>query len=329
MPSTFSAIFPPAPTFTESSVPDLSSKVHIVTGAASGVGYETARILYQKGGVVYIAARSNARCNEAIERIKAQTSGIKTTGRLEALVLDLTDLASVKTAAQEFLEKESRLDLLIHNAGVMTPPKGSKTKDGYDLEMATNCLGPYLFTVLLEPILRRTALSVTPRKFGSVRIVWVVSLLQLGSPKNGMDFDATGTPIIRGNAMENYMQTKVGGAWLANEFAERLGGDGIISVSVHPGLMRTELQRNFPWIGRAIMKVIFKPPVYGAYSELYSSFSPDLTEKHNGGYIMAWGRIAAVPAEVSKGIKSVAEGGSGRAKKFVEYLDREIASYLK
>jgi len=143
-----------------------------------------------------------------------------------------------------------------------------------------------------------------------------------------MAFDAQGVPVVQAKAMENYMQSKAGGTWLAAEFAKRLGDQGILSVSVHPGLMRTELQRNMPALGRLMMSLVFKPPVYGAYSELYAGFSHDLKPEHNGGHTMAWGRIADLPDDIVKGMKSKSEGGTGAAQKFIEYCDREIKKFL-
>jgi NAD(P)-dependent dehydrogenase (short-subunit alcohol dehydrogenase family) len=98
---------------------------------------------------------------------------------------------------------------------------------GHDLEMGTNCLAPYLLTILLEPVLIRTAASAPSL---SIRVVFVVSLIQLGSPAGGMSFDGQGIPKILPKPMENYMQSKVGGTWLAAEFAKRLGSQGILSV---------------------------------------------------------------------------------------------------
>jgi retinol dehydrogenase-12 len=128
MPSTFSALFPPAPTFTDKDLQYLSGKVYIVTGAASGVGFELAKILYVAGGTVHIAARSRSRCEGAIEKIKTQTGGRNSAGKLESMVVDLADLGTVRGAVDEFLRRETRLDVLVHNAGVMTPPAGSKDK---------------------------------------------------------------------------------------------------------------------------------------------------------------------------------------------------------
>lgn len=100
--------------------------------------------------------------------------------------------------------------------------------------MATNCIGPYLLTKLFEPILTRTAAS-SPQY--SVRVVFVVALMQLFSPVTAMEFDNNGTPkILPGNNHmksqpgNNYMQTKVGGTWLAAEFANYLGSKGVLSV---------------------------------------------------------------------------------------------------
>jgi retinol dehydrogenase-12 len=132
--STLNAMFPPAPTFTDANLPSQKGRVIIVTGAASGVGFELAKILYLAGGTVYIAARSTSRCEGAIQKLLEQTEnmeigkGGKGKGKLESMVVDLVDLGTVKPAVESFLEKEERLDVLVHNAAVMTPPAGSKDK---------------------------------------------------------------------------------------------------------------------------------------------------------------------------------------------------------
>ena len=128
MPSLFSAFFPPDPTFTDKDLPSLAGKVFIVTGAASGVGFELAKILYVAGGTVYIAARSVSRCEGAIEKIKVQTSSRNSAGILKSMVIDLADLETVKVAVDEFLRQETRLDVLFNNAAVLLPPAGSKSK---------------------------------------------------------------------------------------------------------------------------------------------------------------------------------------------------------
>jgi retinol dehydrogenase 12 len=125
------------------------------------------------------------------------------------------------------------------------------TKQGHDLEIGTNCLGPYLLTLLLEPLLTRTAaMQNTPSM--SVRIVWVVALLQRATPPGGMSFDASGTPVIVPGFMQNYFQSKAGAAWLATEFARRLGDKGIMST-VRLNILGIETER-------ASIDVIIEPP---------------------------------------------------------------------
>ena len=96
--------------------------------------------------------------------------------------------------------------------------------------MGTNCLGPFLFNHLLEPILKRTAAAELSQS-DSVRVVWLASLIAIATPTSGIVFDQdTNTPMIPSNQMENYMQSKVGNVFLASETAKRLGKAGIISV---------------------------------------------------------------------------------------------------
>lgn len=125
MPPPFDQIFPPSPTFTEKHTGDQGGRVFLITGSTSGVGLELAKILYGLNGTVYVAGRSSEKISAAIKTIKSQV-GTKT-GRVEALQIDLANLASIGQSVRDFLSKEDRLDVLVHNAGLMTPPAGSKT----------------------------------------------------------------------------------------------------------------------------------------------------------------------------------------------------------
>lgn len=228
-----------------------------MTGSTSGVGYELAKILYGAGARVYIAARSTDKITEAIKNIKADIPS--SSGKLSALTFDLADLSSIKQSAHNFLNAEGTLDVLVHNAGVMTPPVGSKTKlvrdgcyflamplltrnQGHDLEMGTNCLGPFLFNHFLEGVMKNTAATAPAN---SVRIVWVASMVAVATPQGGVLWsEETGQPKVLKNAMESYMETKAGNMFLASEYAKRSRKDGVISLSVNPGLLKTELQRH-------------------------------------------------------------------------------------
>ena len=244
--------FPPAPTFTEASLEDLSKKVYIITGATSGVGLELAKILYGANGTVYVCGRSKESTSAAISDIKGALPQSK--GRLRALIFDLSSLASIRPAVDCFLAKEQRLDVLFLNAGVMTPPAGSRTTDGYDLELGSHCVAPFLLCRLLQPTLEATANwqqlgldtlnrsegtdeSLTPSTAGnniapkssSVRIVWVSSFIN-GAPNGGVQFDEnTGAP-KQMTGTENYLQSKAGEVLLAEEYNRRYSDKGVVNV---------------------------------------------------------------------------------------------------
>src|SRR5205085_831100 len=134
---------------------------------------------------VYLASRTVTTVNKAIADIKS--THLKSTGALEFLPLDLEDLESVREAAASFQAKEPRLHGLWNNAGVMQPPVGSKSKQGYELQLGVNCLACFLFTQLLTPALARTAKNEPP---GAVRVVWVASsAVELFSPAGGVDME--------------------------------------------------------------------------------------------------------------------------------------------
>lgn len=164
---TFSQFFPPTPTLTEKNLPGQAGKVFIITGATSGVGLELATILYRAGGKVYIAGRSAASAQKCIEHIKASSTS-KSPGQLEFLPLELDDLSTIKSSAEFFMKKETKLDVLWNNAGVSQPALGSVSKQGFELQMATNCLGPFLFTQYLLPCLKAAAKESKP---GAIRVI--------------------------------------------------------------------------------------------------------------------------------------------------------------
>jgi NAD(P)-dependent dehydrogenase (short-subunit alcohol dehydrogenase family) len=149
----------------------LIGKVHLVTGGYAGVGEELVKIFYSKNATVYVAGRSKPKAKAAFDRIRKAYPASK--GRLEFLGLDLSDLTTLKPAAEAFQAKETRLDTLTNNAGVMNTPPKNKTVQGHELQIGTNCLGPWLFTYHLLPMLQKTAAE-APKN--SVRVTWAASL---------------------------------------------------------------------------------------------------------------------------------------------------------
>ncbi|MCJ1312187.1 hypothetical protein MMC25_005861 [Agyrium rufum] len=321
--SAISQVFPPRPHFTETSLPDLHEKVCIVTGAASGVGLELAKILYSKNATVYIGARSSSRVAQGIKAIQSTTT--TKSGKLKSMVINLSDLTTIAPAADAFLAQETHLNLLVHNAGVMKPPTGSKTVQGYDLELGTNCLAPFLLTRHLRSILQATQ-DRDSQHPGSVRVLWITSLMDLGTPQGGVQFDGDGNP-KQLKSMDNYMQSKGGMTFLAAEHARMFGNSGVMHLSVHPGLMLTELQRHSSGVQRLIMGTMLKGPKYGAYTELFAGFTKDITVQDNGSYVVAWGRKWDLPPHLIEGIKSKDEGGKGTAKQFYDWCDDATAQY--
>ncbi|KAF5698460.1 NAD(P)-binding protein [Fusarium mundagurra] len=315
----------PSPTLTENNLDDQAGKVHIVTGGYAGCGQELVKILYQKNATIYVAGRSESKALKSITAIKDQYPRSK--GRLEFLAVDLSDLSSIKKAVRAFEAKERRLDVLTNNAGVMTPPVGSKDSHGHELQIGTNCLGPFLFTELLLPTLLSTVSVASP---GSVRVTWAASLAGITSgPKGGVQFDSQGNPKVHDSPSTDYGQSKYGNMLLASEFSKRYGKDGIVSVSFNPGNLQTELQRHMSSIGKMMMSAMLYPPIYGAYTELYAGWSSEITSKHNGGYIIPWGRIGTqgLGRDIMKSFQSKKEGGSGIAAAFWEWCHKETASF--
>lgn len=169
--------------------------------------------------------RSQEKATKAIESIKAAFP--KSAGELVFLHLDLDDLTTIKKSAEEFLSKETKLDVLWNNAGVMVPPQGSKTKQGYELQLGTNNVAPFLFTKLLTPILASTAKASPP---GAVRVVWTSSSAAEGiSPTNGVDLANLDYKTDK-SAWHKYGVSKAGNVLHSKEFAKKYAGDGIISV---------------------------------------------------------------------------------------------------
>ena len=247
-----------------------------MTGSNTGIGKQLSQILYAKDAKVYVAARSEKKAMEAIESIKEAHP--LSEGELVFLRIDLADLTTIKASADEFLAKESKLHVLFNNAGVMFPPKGSKTAQGYELQLGTNNLGGFLFTKLLTPVLIETTKTEAP---DTVRIVWVSSMgAELLSPKPG------GIPIdnldYHNDKSQEYKYgvSKAGNYLHATEYARHHGKDGIVSVAIHPGILDSDLARYMSSISQWILRwLVLYPPIYGAYTELFAGLSPDVTIK--------------------------------------------------
>ncbi|KAH7268892.1 hypothetical protein B0J15DRAFT_545736 [Fusarium solani] len=306
----------PAPTLTEKNIDDQQGKVFIVTGGYVGVGYQLSRILHQRHGTVYIAGRSKQKADAAISAIKKENPSSR--GRLEFLELDLANLASVAKAASDFMSREDHLNVLTNNAGVCEPPIGSRTCQGHELQMGTNCLGPFLFTKLLLPILRKTA-STAPQ---GVRVTWAGSLgAHLQSPPDGIQFDGDGSPRNHTSQGVNYGQSKAGNFYLAREFSKKLKDDGVVSVAFNPGNLRSEMQRHGSMMRKVLVHIMSHPAVYGAYTELYAGWSKDITLEKTGAWVIPWGRFGQLRDDIEKGCEN------GVSAKFWAWCEAESKEF--
>lgn len=206
---------------------ELSGKTVIVTGSNTGLGYETALELYARGAKVIVACRNEKKAMDAIKRMKAESNG----GELIYIHLDLASLKSVKKFAQKVLSTESKLDLLINNAGVMIPPP-SKSEDGFELQFAVNFIGHFALTGHLFNLLESTKGS---------RVVTLSSIAHRGSV---IDFDNFKLEKPYHNWRE-YGQSKLADLIFTLEFEKRLRENGFqtMSLAAHPGFSETDLQK--------------------------------------------------------------------------------------
>ncbi|KAI0426658.1 hypothetical protein F5Y09DRAFT_333973 [Xylaria sp. FL1042] len=221
----------------------LSDKVILITGCSSGLGIETARALKATGATLFLTARN-------LEKAKTALGDILDGGKVHLLKLDLESLASVRACAEEFLARSERLNILINNAGVRLVPEG-RTRDGFETHMGTNHFSHFLLFELLKPTLLRSS---TPQ-FNS-RVVAVSSTAHRTAPFN---FDDVNFEKRKYDGVAAYGQSKLANVYMANEIERRYGSQGLHAWSVHPGGIRTGLQRpNF----RDYMVVLKNGPIH-------------------------------------------------------------------
>ena len=320
---TWSQFYPPKPTFTEAELPPQSDKVFLVTGGYSGMGLELSTMLYRAHATVYVAGRTRSRAEEAILKIKSAAPDSR--GRIEFLHIKLDNLESIKAFVDDFKSRESRLHILWNNAGVSLTPAKSVSKQGHELHLATNCIGPFLLTQLLMPLLERTAAN---EAVGSVRVIWTASqTIDLFAPCGGFDVSQIHKPYII--PFRNYVASKFGNWCLATELARRTGSTGVVSLAVNPGWAATDLVRDhghiYVWLW-----ILLHEPKMTAYTHLYAGTSNDITMAHNGAYVMPWGRIAHeadLRKDLVRAVKTKEEGGSGTASAFWSFCGAATESY--
>lgn len=230
-----------------------TGKRFLVTGANTGLGYETAFELAKKNAIVILAGRSEQKLVEAKARILAQVPE----AHLEIGVVDLGSISSVKSFAEQYVKSGAGLDVLINNAGIMFPPP-SQTVDGFETQFGVNFIGHYVLTALLFPVLQASDQG------------RIVTLSSMAHRDGKIDFDnlKLEKPF---NKFREYGQSKVADLIFAIELNRRLnaGGSSVVSLACHPGVSKTELLRTD--VPEMIETVAYMDANQGAFSTLYAA----------------------------------------------------------
>ncbi|XP_065816810.1 dehydrogenase/reductase SDR family member 13 [Labrus bergylta] len=252
----------------------LHGKTAIVTGSNTGIGKETAIDLAKRGARVVLACRSKQRGEAALEDVK------KVSERQHAVFmqLDLGSLKSVRSFAETFLKSESRLDLLINNAGIYMQ---GRTEDGFGMMFGVNHIGHFLLTNLLLECLKASGPS------------RVVNLSSVGHNFGNVDFDCLnkhkalglGTSFMQ--VLQVYSDSKLCNVLFNHELAKRLQGTKVTCYSLHPGAINSDLARNMGSLTHLILKPItmffFKNTVQGAQTTLHCALQEGI-EHLSGRY---------------------------------------------
>lgn len=247
--------------WTAADIPDQSGRTAIVTGANSGLGYDTAAALVDKGAQVVLAVRNLDKGNEAVDRIrKASPNAV-----VALQELDLSSLDSVRRAADELRAAHPRIDLLINNAGVMYVPSRETTKDGFEMQFGTNHLGHFALTGLLLDHL----LSVDGSRVVTVSSVGhrIMARIRFEDPHFETGY----------NRVQAYGQSKLANLLFTYELQRRLKlkGAPTIAAAAHPGFSDTELMRYIPIsVPNLVWRIFTQPADKGALPTLRAATDP-------------------------------------------------------
>ena len=252
--------------WTVNKIPDLSGKVIIITGANSGIGYESTREFSRNGAEVIVASRDPIKANLAIQKINEEIPG----ARLKFIKLDLASMESIRKFTDEFKSAYSKLDILLNNAGIMLVPYG-KTEEGFERTIGTNHLGHFALTGLLMD-----RLSTTP----GARVINVASNAHYAGEmdfenllfENGHDY----------SPMKAYGRSKLANLLFTYELQRGFlsAGIDVMALAAHPGISATELANHLffdkiSWLIQPAMKLIFQSAAMGALPSLRAAVDPD------------------------------------------------------
>ena len=243
-------------------MPD-GSKIAVVTGATSGIGRWIAAGLARAGYRLTLIARDKDRAAATVAWIRSRTPD----AIVGTEIADLSSLAETREVAAMILRRIPRLDLLVNNAGVLSPRR-QVTAEGHERTLATNLLSPLALTEALLPALQAAAPS---------RIVMIGS-----SSSDRARIDPDDLELKRGWSMVRaYAQSKLALLIASRALAERLEGSGVTVNVIHPGLVATDIVRHGGVVGLAwrLMAPFSLTPEQGAVTPLYACLSPEMAGK--------------------------------------------------
>jgi len=247
---------------------DLSDKTALITGGSSGIGIETARALAQAGAEVILAVRDTANGETVAHDLRASTNNDK----IHLLALDLSSLASVKTAVETFSQRWNKLHILINNAGVMATPQ-SYTHDNFEMQFGTNHLGHFALANRLLPAL----LAGAPSR--------VVPVSSIGHRRSDVLWEDIHFRTHDYDKFVAYSQSKTANILFAVGFNQRYANQGVTANALNPGGVTTNLQKHLSreeWIARGYIDAdgnlnpLFKTVEQGAATSVWAAVGNEL-----------------------------------------------------
>ncbi len=240
---------------------ELAGRTFLVTGGNTGIGRATVTALAQRGGRVFLTARSAAKGEPAVAEIKAATGN----DAVFFLPLDLADTDSVRSCASAFLARGEPLHVLVNNAGVAG--QRGLTRQGFELMFGVNHLGHFALTNALLGCLTGSA---------PARVVTVASDAHYSA--KGIDFEALRRRPRGITGLPEYAVSKLCNVLFTQELARRVAGTGVTTYALHPGVVASDIWRRVPWPVRPIVTRRLLSTTEGAQTSLYCATSPDVAQ---------------------------------------------------
>lgn len=242
-------------------------KTIVITGANTGIGFATAKTFIEDGHHVILACRNPEKAQHAKQELEKIGKG-----KVELVSLDLNSLQNVNTTADQLLKSYDKIDVLVNNAGLMTP-KLESTQDGFEKQIGVNYLAHFLWTLKLLPLVKKSEAG---------RIIHLASMMHLIGSIKLDQFRAN--DVKKYNGVLSYGNSKLANLLFSNALAEKLKDSNVTSNAIHPGGVDSEIYRELPKYQYAVIKLFLIPPSKPAQLIKKIAFDPSWA-KRNGEYV--------------------------------------------